>query len=55
MLWPFLGPAFTAATVAGTIEPLRNLEITVSPWRDTEHARGAAHLLLARSGAITKP
>ncbi|MFE7245430.1 ROK family protein [Streptomyces sp. NPDC057580] len=55
VLWPFLGPAFTAAAVAETIEPLRDLEITVSPWRDTEHARGAACLLLARSEAITRP
>ncbi|MFE1951534.1 ROK family protein [Streptomyces sp. NPDC059524] len=54
VLWPHLGPAFTAAAVAGAIEPLRDLEITVSPWRDTEHARGAACLLLARSGAITR-
>ncbi|MEV5550689.1 ROK family transcriptional regulator [Streptomyces sp. NPDC052309] len=54
VLWPHLGPAFTAAAVAGAIEPLRDLEITVAPWRDTEHARGAACLLLARSGAITR-
>ncbi|MFF8842244.1 hypothetical protein ACF08N_05845 [Streptomyces sp. NPDC015127] len=53
VLWPFLGPYFTAAAAAGVIEPLSDLEITVSPWREVEHARGAACLVPARSGAIT--
>ncbi|NBE55873.1 ROK family transcriptional regulator [Streptomyces boluensis] len=54
VLWPYLGPSFTASAGAGVIEPLKDLSVTVSPWRDTEHARGAACLLLARSGALTR-
>ncbi|MFM9370619.1 ROK family protein [Streptomyces sp. Da 82-17] len=54
VLWPYLGPSFTTAARSGAIEPLKDLSVRVSPWRDTEHARGAACLLLARSGAITR-
>jgi hypothetical protein len=54
VLWPFLGPSSTAAAVAGVIEPLRDLEVTVLPWRDIEHARGAVCLLPVKSGALTR-
>ncbi|MFF2502641.1 ROK family protein [Streptomyces sp. NPDC058067] len=54
VLWPFLGPSFEAAAAAGVIEPLRDPEITVAPWRDIEHARGAACLLLARGSSELK-
>lgn len=52
VLWPYLEPGFTTATDASLLPPLHDLEIRVGPWRDIEHARGAASLVLAHGNAL---
>ncbi|MFD7160589.1 ROK family protein [Kribbella sp. NPDC059898] len=52
ILWPYLEPGFTSATNASLLPPLHDLEVRVKPWREIEHARGAASLLLAHGEAL---
>lgn len=48
VLWPYLEPGFRPAVEGGV---LSGLEITVRPWDDSAHARGAASLVLAATVA----
>ncbi|MFI1092475.1 ROK family protein [Streptomyces sp. NPDC020917] len=47
ILWPYLAAGFTEAIDACVVLPLAELEVTVRPWDDSAHARGAASLVLA--------
>lgn len=52
VLWPYLEPGFGAALAASVLPPLRGLTVTVRPWEDSAHARGAASLVLARGSLL---
>lgn len=54
VLWPYLAPPFTASVRASILPPMRALETTMTPWRETAHARGAACLLLASGGMLSR-